>query len=530
MKALNKSNFTIVLAISFLFFSSLAIAQGKKHAGVGSVSEIVIPFSAIIQHNFNLYYEIHQNKQENRVPSFWYKIIFNNACTFQFTLFPLYENDGYDFYLFKINSDQNFCTAFAQEKIITFNAERLFKTYTDRDQSEQFRANLVDIKPVSVNAEDAIYIEVFSVKGEDRGHILDFRTSDNSFVVKVFNDDMGRSTDSISASATYIPQRIVDENQALNKLGDVLCTMNKRNVYISSIQMKGEEVIVKQVAVFEDHKKENNVKRTDKKEFVKNESAVNNCPADSISSIKIKTTADLNSLETGPLNNVLSYSVATITSSKNQKNATRLEVDNVLFSLLKEDLKRKIKSLDEQLEKYNKQLRKEKDKTKKQEMNTTIAAIDKERTAFVIKSIDTKHKLREINRLLREERRKRSVPERSVFSKSMEITPSKPENIHVSKDTSTCQHLLPGGLVYKIQIGVYKNPVSPGLFKGLTPVFEEIFAGGIRYSAGAFAHFIDAQQAKEYIKNMGLADAFVIAYYKGQRISIADAKIVESKK
>ena len=74
-----------------------------------------------------------------------------------------------------------------------------------------------------------------------------------------------------------------------------------------------------------------------------------------------------------------------------------------------------------------------------------------------------------------------------------------------------------------------ENPVSPSLFKGLAPVFEEKYPGGVRYSAGAFAYLSDAREAKEYIKAMGLTDAFIVAYYKGKRIPIADAKIVENR-
>ena len=85
------------------------------------------------------------------------------------------------------------------------------------------------------------------------------------------------------------------------------------------------------------------------------------------------------------------------------------------------------------------------------------------------------------------------------------------------------------GIVYRVQIGVYKNPVSVDVFKGLTPVYEEVFTGGVKYSAGAFTHFMDAQHAKEYIKTMGLTDSFVVAYYNGKRVTIEEAKGFENQ-
>ena len=185
--------------------------------------------------------------------------------------------------------------------------------------------------------------------------------------------------------------------------------------------------------------------------------------------------------------------------------------------------------MNESIKTNNELAHKTKDKSKKKEYKLIADNIDKQRAEYAIKSIDTKHKLKEINRLLREERKQKNNSEKSIFAKSIETNPKIIETKTV-EDTSTYQHLLPGNLIYKIQIGVYKNPVSSNLFKGLTPVFEESFAGGVRYSAGAFVNFADAQLAKDYIKNMGLTDAFVIAYYKGQKISVADAKIVENRK
>jgi hypothetical protein len=83
------------------------------------------------------------------------------------------------------------------------------------------------------------------------------------------------------------------------------------------------------------------------------------------------------------------------------------------------------------------------------------------------------------------------------------------------------------GLVYRIQIGVYKNKISKEIFKGLSPVYEEPYSGGVRYSVGAFGKLTYAKQAKEHIVNMGLKDAFIVSFYNRKKINIKTAIAIE---
>jgi len=83
---------------------------------------------------------------------------------------------------------------------------------------------------------------------------------------------------------------------------------------------------------------------------------------------------------------------------------------------------------------------------------------------------------------------------------------------------------LPAGIIFKVQIAAVKNHVAPNVFEGITPLTGEITATGlIRYLAGLFAKFEDANTARNQIRTMGYADAFVVAYYNGKRISVAEA-------
>ncbi|MEQ9186154.1 MAG: hypothetical protein RLP15_00350 [Cryomorphaceae bacterium] len=87
---------------------------------------------------------------------------------------------------------------------------------------------------------------------------------------------------------------------------------------------------------------------------------------------------------------------------------------------------------------------------------------------------------------------------------------------------------LPTGLLYKVQIGAFRNAIRQDAFKGISPIVgESTNQGFIRYSAGEFKGFTQADAAKVKIQGIGYRDAFVVAYLNGQRIPITQARAVE---
>ncbi len=244
MRPLSKRKTIFIIVCLLSAFRADIIAQNKTQDGTGEVSEIIIPTSARIQNNFNLFYEIHLSREGIPSPSFWYKIIFGKACSFEFTLIPLLEEDRYDFYFFKIESNYDFCNAVKEEKLISCDASRIHKVYYDNEQSEKFRSNLVDIKPIPVKAGDAVYIEVFSTIGNDCGHILDFRTTESSFVVKVVNDNCtGNANTDTTLIGKYKPQ-VTQEKEAIDILRNTLCPPNQKPLFVSSIKVDKENASV----------------------------------------------------------------------------------------------------------------------------------------------------------------------------------------------------------------------------------------------------------------------------------------------
>lgn len=83
---------------------------------------------------------------------------------------------------------------------------------------------------------------------------------------------------------------------------------------------------------------------------------------------------------------------------------------------------------------------------------------------------------------------------------------------------------MPDGLVFKVQIGAFKAALPNNTFKGLDPVIAQTTPNGyIRYMAGDFEQYNDANAVKNDLRNLGYADAFVVAYFNGKRIALSEA-------
>ena len=91
---------------------------------------------------------------------------------------------------------------------------------------------------------------------------------------------------------------------------------------------------------------------------------------------------------------------------------------------------------------------------------------------------------------------------------------------------------MPDGLNYRIQMAVFRNPVAPALFKGITPVY------GIRnannpelktYYAGIFRKIDDARNALTEVKNRGFRDSFIVSFLGTNVVSNDRAAVLEQE-
>jgi tetratricopeptide (TPR) repeat protein len=90
---------------------------------------------------------------------------------------------------------------------------------------------------------------------------------------------------------------------------------------------------------------------------------------------------------------------------------------------------------------------------------------------------------------------------------------------------------VPEGLIYRIQIAVFRNPVTPAYFKGITPIYGFKIAGTDKtnYYAGMFRRSSDATKALALVKAKGFKDAFVVGLSGGKSVSPDRAALLEKE-
>ena len=87
---------------------------------------------------------------------------------------------------------------------------------------------------------------------------------------------------------------------------------------------------------------------------------------------------------------------------------------------------------------------------------------------------------------------------------------------------------LPDGIVYKIQLGAFIRPLPANSFKGLSPISgEKLENGVIKYYAGFFKVYFDADEALMQVREYGFRDAFIVAFYNRRSISSERARQLE---
>ena len=88
---------------------------------------------------------------------------------------------------------------------------------------------------------------------------------------------------------------------------------------------------------------------------------------------------------------------------------------------------------------------------------------------------------------------------------------------------------VPAGLIYRIQVAVFRNPVTSGYFKGITPIqgFRNPTSGITTYYAGRFRKSDDAGKSLQKVKLTGFRDAFIVALFDKKAVSADRAASLE---
>ncbi len=90
---------------------------------------------------------------------------------------------------------------------------------------------------------------------------------------------------------------------------------------------------------------------------------------------------------------------------------------------------------------------------------------------------------------------------------------------------------MPAGLIYRIQLAVFRNPVAPSFFKGITPVYGFKVQGTDKtnYYAGLFRRSADAKKALLQVKETGFRDAFIVSVADNKTVSSDRAAVLENE-
>lgn len=90
---------------------------------------------------------------------------------------------------------------------------------------------------------------------------------------------------------------------------------------------------------------------------------------------------------------------------------------------------------------------------------------------------------------------------------------------------------VPPGLIYRIQIAVFRNPVLPSYFKGIGPVYGFKIAGTDKtsYFVGMFRRLSEANKALVTVKAKGFKDAFIVALLGSKPVSTDRAAVLEKE-
>ena len=162
--------------------------------------------------------------------------------------------------------------------------------------------------------------------------------------------------------------------------------------------------------------------------------------------------------------------------------------------------------------------------------------ISSEIDSIISDSISSDMIIEELSEDIVEEIQTVSISEADVLSKDFVPPPVIKENIFIRTDQEIYSKdnpiplnpKLPKGLIYKVQVGAFRNPIPQNLFKGFAPISAEKVKDDItRYRVGYFKTFQNANDAKNQVRSLGYKDAFVVALNNGSRIKLSEARTIQ---
>lgn len=97
------------------------------------------------------------------------------------------------------------------------------------------------------------------------------------------------------------------------------------------------------------------------------------------------------------------------------------------------------------------------------------------------------------------------------------------KNLYKDQFIPNLKEELPRGIAFKIQVAVYNYKIDKNKFSDWGKVSVMYDQGNYKYLVGLFRTYQVAEIAKNYLREQGYRDAFVVAFYNGEMVSYEKA-------
>ena len=120
-----------------------------------------------------------------------------------------------------------------------------------------------------------------------------------------------------------------------------------------------------------------------------------------------------------------------------------------------------------------------------------------------------------------------AINDGAVFNKvkdSLVYTPDEIEAMKTTKPARTIEEseIITKEIVFRVQLGAYRNSVSKSIFKGVDVIAFPTEQGITKYATGSFKTYKEAHKEKSIMYDKGFDDDFVVGYKNGKPVHITE--------
>lgn len=207
-----------VVLLLWMLYPIQGIAQIKA-AKTSPVSEIIMSAECLKRPNYNLFFESHTSATDTDKGVYWYRLTFYKDCFIKLTLIPNNHSNHYRIDLYSVDKGKSICDS---KETVDDIYEQV--TFNDNQQATSFRQSIVYTKAVEVYNDEAIYIVITHLSGNDKGYVMEVVTCDDfSYILKANIDSTyNKITDNMALQrADSVLQKLCDDTNQNSRFGSI---------------------------------------------------------------------------------------------------------------------------------------------------------------------------------------------------------------------------------------------------------------------------------------------------------------------